>query len=172
MKRIAYLLAILSLTAFSAALIACGGDDDDGGDSAGDGGDSAAALEDNPDSDGNEGLDLPNDDIEEQLEDIVGEDGDIDVEDLPFGRASDEAYAVATEACAQWAVWDVDEGQSRLDEILALATDALETDEVRDPVLVRLEADLSSLMLALQRGDGASVIDLASSSVDLDCQAI
>lgn len=176
MKRIYYLIAILCLAALFAATMACGGGDDDdaGGDSAANGaGDGASALDDGSDDGGDSQLlDLNNDGIEDDLDDLLDDEGNIDVENLPFGRASDEAYGVATEACVQWAVWDVDEGQSQLDDILTLATQALNMDDVRDPVLVRLEADLSSLMLALQRGDGAGVIDLASSSIDLDCQAI
>lgn len=178
MKRIAYLLAVLCLAALATAFAACGGDDD-GGDSSGDNGAGDGASdqtdgdgEGDGDGDDSELLDLDNEDLEDALDDLLDDEGNIDVENLPFGRASDEAYAVATDACTQWALWDVDEGQASLDDILALANEALEMDDVRDPVLVRLEADLSSLMLALQRGDGSGVINLASSSIDLDCQAI
>lgn len=171
MKRTIYVIAILCLSALSLAFIACGGDDDsNAGTSAGIDGSTS-----NSDS----VSDATNDDgtsLDDVLADLpINEDGNFDpdaFEDLNFGRAGDEAYAIAGEACLQWSVWDIDEGQSNLDDILVLANAALDADDVRDPVLVRFESDVSSLMLALQRGDGDAVIDLNSSVIDEDCSAI
>ncbi len=178
MKRTIYLIAILSLSVLSLAFIACGGGDGTG-DDRGDSNAGASAEIDGSPSDGDSVSDATNDDgttLDDILEDLpIDEDGNFDADsfaDLNFGRAGDEAYAIAGEACLQWSVWDIDEGQSGLGDILVLATEAMQADDVRDPVLVRLESDVSSLMLALQRGDGTAVIDLNSSVIDEDCSAI
>ena len=177
MKRSIYLIAILCLSAL--ALAACSSSDDTDGNNDGDGNSDAAADVDGSPSDGESPADVSDDDgsnLDDILADLpIDEDGNFDpdaFEDLNFGRAGDEAYAIAGEACLQWSVWDIDEGQSNLGDILALATEAMDADEFRDPVLVRLEGDVSGLMLALQRGDGSAVINLNSRVIDEDCSAI
>jgi len=175
MKRSIYLIAILCLSAL--ALAACSSSDD--ADSDGGANPEAAADVDGSASDGESTADVSDDDgsnLDDILADLpIDDDGNFDpdaFEDLNFGRASDEAFAIAAEGCTLWAVWDVDEGQSSLGDILALATEARELDDIRDPVLVRFEGDVSSLMLALQRGDGSGVINLNSRVIDEDCSAI
>lgn len=175
MKRTIYLLAILCLSALSLTFIACAGGDDGTGDDEG-GSNSDSAEIDGSTSDSDSTADAADDDgsrLDDILDDIpIDDDGNVDLDELNFGRASDEAFAIAAEGCALWAVWDIDEGQSNLGDILALATEAVQLDEVRDPVLTRFEGDVISLMLALQRGDGSAVIDLNSSGIDEDCSAI
>ncbi len=149
------MIAMLCAVALTLGIVAAACGDDDGDDS------TPTATEESADVEAGDPTEAPTD-------------GSIEPGDLPaeFGRAPEESFALAREACDMWEGWEPDGSEDALAPIVAKAAEARAVSDVRDPVLEGLDRELSGLLNGLQTGEGSNVIELSNRLVGEVCEQV